>query len=456
MEEPDAGDEAWARGMLDGAGERVVLSSFGKTVKIFDAATGKLRRALAGEGDGFYAVAGALCTMGAEAGATIRDPVTFAATMRVAGHAEAIAAAAFSPDGELLLTGAEDGSVGLWRVAPDPAIARAATAPGAVGVAWDGGAAVPLGAREGTLARAGARALVASGTRLEVREGERVLAAIDAGEPLVSAALDAAGTRVLGVTDDAARVWNVAGGELALRFAREGDWAEGSLGPRAALTPDGERLLAALASTDVTVLDVDAGTRLGTLSCGGAVNALVVAPDGRHVAVLGASLKLYDLTTLRATAELAGHTDRITSITFDGAGGRLLTTSLDGTARIWDVPSGTLRATLLGHDEAVWAGAWGEALVATAGNDTVRVWDAATGRLLATREPALGQLGWVGVSPDGKRVAAGGEGAETLWSWTLPPPPADLDAIVRCRVPWQVVRGVLVPAPDAQGCPELR
>ena len=73
-------------------------------------------------------------------------------------------------------------------------------------------------------------------------------------------------------------------------------------------------------------------------------------------------------------------------MSFDPEGGRIVTGSRDGTARIWNARSGKILTTLRGHGGGVSSAAFsGDGLtIATAAQDrTVRIWDAATGAELA-------------------------------------------------------------------------
>jgi hypothetical protein len=134
---------------------------------------------------------------------------------------------------------------------------------------------------------------------------------------------------------------------------------------------------------------------------------------------------------------LQGHTDQIYSVTCNASGSHILTTSKDGTARLWETSTRTALMTFTGHSSAVNAGSFspqtdiqqaeGRApeLVATASSDgTVRLWDTSTGIELAcytcSGVPAL----YLDFSPEGQFLAAGWEDGQIrfltilIWSKT--------------------------------------
>jgi WD40 repeat protein len=107
--------------------------------------------------------------------------------------------------------------------------------------------------------------------------------------------------------------------------------------------------------------------------------------------------------------------------TFSPDGALLATSFGGGTARLWDVPSGQRRATLNDVPQTSWLG-WGTfspdgALLAIGvGDGTARLWDVRTGRERATLTGHTRAVSWVAFSPDGALLATTSEdGTARLW-----------------------------------------
>ena len=103
----------------------------------------------------------------------------------------------------------------------------------------------------------------------------------------------------------------------------------------------------------------------------------------------------------------------------------------------------------------------GTRVVTASADKTARVWDAASGQLLTSLE---GHTGWVtsavfSPDPDGQRlVTTSRDGTAKVWDVPLETrPPAEIVALVRCRVPWRLTaEGQLLQAvPDSLACPPL-
>jgi len=97
----------------------------------------------------------------------------------------------------------------------------------------------------------------------------------------------------------------------------------------------------------------------------------------------------------------------------------LVTTSLDGTARIWDAQTGDALFTLEGHDGRVNIALYSPdgAQVATAGEDgTLHIWDSQTGEIIRTIEANSGSIESFAWSPNNKRIISGQkDGSIRIW-----------------------------------------
>ena len=97
---------------------------------------------------------------------------------------------------------------------------------------------------------------------------------------------------------------------------------------------------------------------------------------------------------------------------------RLLTTSTDNAARIWDAATGKLLVTLTGHTGPVTQATWSKddsRILTTSDDHTARIWNAATGKLLVTLT-SVDEATW---SKDDSRILTGGEDA-TANIWDAP------------------------------------
>jgi len=113
----------------------------------------------------------------------------------------------------------------------------------------------------------------------------------------------------------------------------------------------------------------------------------------------------------------------VSDLAWSPDGTRIASASYDGTVQVWEAKTGKLLVTYKGHNAPVWEVAWspdGKRIVSGTGsagingpvtsNNSVKVWDAATGQTLLTyAEGSTGQTYALAWSPDGKRIASGGD-----------------------------------------------
>jgi YD repeat-containing protein len=87
---------------------------------------------------------------------------------------------------------------------------------------------------------------------------------------------------------------------------------------------------------------------------------------------------------------VSGHSGWVIRVAWDPEGKRIVTASSDGTARIWEVPSGKETHVLTGHTGAVLFAAWdpsGRRIVTTGMDGIARIWEAESGIELARLDP---------------------------------------------------------------------
>src|SRR4029079_11819059 len=130
-----------------------------------------------------------------------------------------------------------------------------------------------------------------------------------------------------------------------------------------------------------------------------------------------------NLTTGKLDAVLNGHSDRVLSVVYNRDGSRLLTTSCDSTARLWDASRGTLLHTFKGHTWWVWSAAFSpsEDAIVTAGQDRKCIlWrldqpdEAPDPTKLHIFTGHSGPVYSAVFSPDGQYIVSGGYGNNLL------------------------------------------
>ena len=151
------------------------------------------------------------------------------------------------------------------------------------------------------------------------------------------------------------------------------------------------------------------------------VAAAAYSRDGKRIvtASLDKTARVWDARTGVQLAVLSGHGGRVNSAAFSPDGARIVTASYDKTARIWDAGSGAQIAVLSGLGDRVYCAAYspdGTRIVTASDDKDVHIWDAATG---ASRRVLSGHAAYVltaAYSPDGMRiVTASGDKTARVW-----------------------------------------
>ncbi len=380
-------------------GRRIATGSYDETAKVWDAASGKEMLTLHGHSDRVRRVSFSLDMYG--------YPVT-----GLAQDSNLVHSVAFSPDGQRVVTGSQDGRVKVWDAASGKKLLTLTGHSNAVNCAAfsSEGRRIVTGSADQT-----ARVWdAASGKELLILKGHT--------NGIRSVAFSPDGRRIAtGGNWWMAKVWEAASGEELLTLG-------GHYGAvNVAFSPDGRRVATCCAGGIGTaaVWDAASGKQLFTLKGhSNGFNSVAFSPDGRRIVTASPdhTAKLWDAATGRELRTFKGHLDATSSAAFSPDGRWIVTGSYDGTARVWDAADDNNARTLDGPGRlgirSVAFSADGQRILTGCGDGTAKVWDAASGKELLTLMGLMGSPPWVraAYSPDGRRIAAwGSESTAKVW-----------------------------------------
>lgn len=344
------------------------------------------------------------------------DVVPDAATMQMQANIRAIA---FSPDGNHLLAGMQDGNLSIWDLRRPPNIGD----------------------------KAGSKTAPPNPRTLSARKHDK---------PLNFVSYARQGDVILSAGDDrTANIWDSnteaalttitwpfsdkpeeVGAEAKAQIKKESDRGILSLD----LSPDGATLLTAGQDHAVRVYDVEERKLLLSLPHKDTVFSARYSPSGHRIvtACRDQLVRIFDAETgvllraigpsqasdaLREAKSLAkqsdGHRGEVRVAVFSQDGQRLFTAGEDNSVILWDPETGQKIRTLLGHagpitsiDESP-----DRRQILTASEDnTARIWDVQTGQPLLSLEAHTDRLLTAIYSPDGDSIATlSQDGTVRLW-----------------------------------------
>ncbi len=258
----------------------------------------------------------------------IYDVDTSKELYRFIGHVQTVSSIAFSPNSKMLASGSWDQTVRLW----DP---KKGT---------------HLRTLTGHTGRVHSVAFSPNGRTLASSGADKIVRLWDTGK----------GTHKHDLIGHTAEVYSVA------------------------FSPNGRTLASGGWDATIRLWDTGKGTHKQTLRRRtDRFSSVAFTPDGQIlVSVGGRQIRLWDLSTGRVTETLTGrHTDSVSSISISRDGQALASGSRDTTIRVWELPSGKYRRSLMGHTGSISSVSFspdGKALASRSGTE-IRLWDLSAG-----------------------------------------------------------------------------
>jgi WD40 repeat protein/serine/threonine protein kinase len=370
-------------------GQRILTGSADKTARVWDASSGSELLTLKGHSASVESVAFSpdgqqIVTGSADQTARIWEPAGAVGPLTLKGHSNDVFSVSFSPNGQRIVTASWDGTVRVWDGTRGKELLSLTNhgieIPSAVTTLYIAGHSARV--YSAAYSPDGQRIVTGSshGTAKvwEAASGLELLTLTGHIDWILSVAFSPDGQHIATASvDQTAKVWDVTRGTNL--FTLNGHVIVTSV----AFSPDGRRIVTGNNDGTAKVWDAASGLELVTLKGHNeSIWPVAFSPDGQRIVTgnIDNTANVWDSANGTNLLTLRGHNDRVLGVAFSPDGRRIVTGSDDGTAKVWEAASGQELLTLKGHSAGVTSVAFspdGQRIVTGSRDQTVKVWRAA-------------------------------------------------------------------------------
>lgn len=214
--------------------------------------------------------------------------------------------------------------------------------------------------------------------------------------------------------DNSAIIWEANSGRLLATLKHD------QILSSASYNKDGKKIVTTSLDSTTKIWEASTGRLLINVKGDGPIGgASFDAAGSRIVLMYYSRAEIRDAATGNLLASMIGHSSTLTSAKFSPDGSRLITSSTDSSARLWEVNSGKLLLNLGPHNGYVYAADFspdGKKIVTVSDDRVVRIWDAISGQLLFRLAGHTASVISMAFSPDGKQIVTGStDGMVIIW-----------------------------------------
>ena len=402
-------------------GCRALSASYDHTLRLWDLETGRCLRSIEGHIGSMYADAVTLMPNDRYAISADNRALKFwnletGQLLRTLKIHTTVKAITVTPDGYFLLTGFQDGTIGVWDFGTGQflySIKGHAGSVNAIVVTSDG-----------------RYAISASGDSTVKVWNLQTYQLVDSfekhTESVNAVAVTSNGQRgISGDSDGTIKVWNLKTAELLYSLQHQTWSLENNSRSRfqdghtdfvnaLAITRDGGRLVSGSRDRTIKLWNLETGSRHLVYSLeghAGSVESVALTLD-KHLIVSGSAdrtVKLWEIESGRLLHSLEGHLKGVNVVTVSGDGRFIISGSNEGVVKVWEVESRRLIHSLEGHSDSVLALAVspdGRFIISGSKDCTVKVWEIESGRMLHSLGGHTERVTAVAVSMDGNLLVS--------------------------------------------------